>query len=143
MSNTPNTLLLIGGTLSILAALAHVAIIFGGPDWYRFFGAGEGMAQMAERGELYPTLVTLAIAAVLFAWGAYAFSGAGLIVKLPLVKYALIAITSVYVLRGLALIPIALFRPDIMSLFWVWSSLICLSFGVIHALGLRQVWPRL
>ncbi len=143
MSSPSNTLLLIGGTLSITAALAHVAIIIGGPDWYRFFGAGEGMAKMAERGELYPTLITLAIATVLFTWGLYAFSGAGLIMKLPLVKYALMAITAAYLLRGLAFIPIYLFRPDIMSPFWVWSSLICLTFGITHALGTWRAWASL
>lgn len=36
-----NKYLMIGGILSMLAALLHVAVIFGGPDWYRFFRAGE------------------------------------------------------------------------------------------------------
>ncbi len=143
MSNASNTLLLIAGSLSVSASLAHIAVIFGGPDWYRFFGAGERMALMAERGELYPTLITLAIACVLFTWGLYAFSGAGLILKLPLLTPALVAISSVYVLRGLAFIPIYLLRPDIMSPFWVWSSLICLTFGIIHTAGTWLAWPSL
>ncbi|WP_417455703.1 hypothetical protein [Kordiimonas sp.] len=143
MSNPSNIMLLIGGTLSIIASLTHVAIIFGGPAWYRFFGAGERMALMAERGELYPTLITLAIASVLFTWGLYAFSGAGLILKLPLLAPALFAISSVYVLRGLAFIPIYLLRPDIMSPFWLWSSLICLTFGLIHTAGTWLAWPSL
>ena len=42
--------LILAGSLSGLAALLHVAAIVGGPDWYRFFGAGEGMAGAAERG---------------------------------------------------------------------------------------------
>ena len=59
--------------------MLHLAIIAGGPDWYRFFGAGEGMARMAERGMLKPALITLGIAAILAVWAAYAFAGAGLI----------------------------------------------------------------
>ncbi|MEO7157093.1 MAG: hypothetical protein ABI039_06005, partial [Vicinamibacterales bacterium] len=67
--------LLIGGVLTGAAALLHVAIILGGPAWYRFFGAGERMAQLASRGSAYPTLVTAAIAGVLGVWTLYAFSG--------------------------------------------------------------------
>jgi len=36
-----NISLILGGVLSILVALLHIAIIIGGPAWYLFFGAGE------------------------------------------------------------------------------------------------------
>ena len=42
---TRNIALIAGGLLSAAASLLHVACIFGGPAWYRFFGAGEGVAQ--------------------------------------------------------------------------------------------------
>ena len=58
-----NPFLIAGGILSALASLLHIAVIAGGPAWYRFFGAGEGMARMAERGSPVPTLITLGIAA--------------------------------------------------------------------------------
>jgi hypothetical protein len=35
------TSLVVGAGLSIIAALLHVACIFGGPSWYRFFGVGD------------------------------------------------------------------------------------------------------
>ncbi len=143
MGNNTNILLLIGGVLSIVASLTHIAIICSGPAWYRFFGAGEGMATMAGRGALYPTLITLGIAAVLFIWGLYAFSGVGLIPRLPLLPYGLATISAAYLLRGLALVPIALFRPDIMNAFWIWSSLICLGFGIVHTIGTWRAWPSL
>src|SRR3546814_9460437 len=93
--------LIVGGWLSVVAALLHIACIFGGPDWYRFFGAGEGMARAAARGDLQPTLITLAIAAVLLVWSAYAFSGAGSLPRLPLLRTGLIVITAIYLLRAL------------------------------------------
>ncbi len=43
-------LLTVAASLSFIAAALHVAIIFGGGDWYRFFGAGEAMASLAESG---------------------------------------------------------------------------------------------
>ncbi|HEX8660509.1 MAG TPA: hypothetical protein VF686_01490, partial [Brevundimonas sp.] len=73
MKPTPNPALVIGGVLSVLASLLHIACIFAGPDWYRFFGAGEEMATMAARGSIIPTLLTLGIATVLAIWAAYAF----------------------------------------------------------------------
>ncbi len=66
MTRPRNPWLIAAGVLSAAAALLHLAIVAGGPDWYRFFGAGEGMARMAERGLLRPTLITLAIAR---SWG--------------------------------------------------------------------------
>ncbi len=46
--------------------MLHLEIIIGGPDWYRFFGAGEGMAQMAEKGIAYSDIAATSIATVLF-----------------------------------------------------------------------------
>jgi hypothetical protein len=135
--------LIVGGVLSAIAALAHLAVIAGGPDWYRFFGAGEGMAQAAERGELRPVLITIGIAAMLFVWAAYAFSGAGLIGRLPLLRTGLVAISAVYLLRGLAPVAILLFRPGLMSPFAWWSSAIVLVYGLAYAIGTWGAWPRL
>jgi hypothetical protein len=137
------TWLIVGGVLSAVAALAHLAVIAGGPDWYRFFGAGEGMARAAERGELRPALITVAIAAMLFVWAAYAFSGAGLIPRLPLLRTGLVAISAVYLLRAMAPIPILLFQPNRAGPFLWWSSGIVLVYGLFYAIGTHAAWPRL
>ncbi len=139
----PNPWLVAGGILSGLAAILHLAVIAGGPDWYRFVGAGEEMAQMAERGLLRPALITIAIATILAIWSAYAFAGAGLIPRLPLMRTALVAITAVYLLRGLALVPLALLRPSLVDSFALWSSLIVLAYGIVHAVGTYRAWPAL
>ncbi len=137
-----NNWLIAGGVLSLIASVLHIACIVGGPDWYRYFGAGEAMARAAERGEAYPALLTLAIAAILALWGAYAFAGAGLIRRLPLMRTALVAITAVYLLRGLALIP-ALTVPAMGGAFNIWSSVIVLGYGIAHAVGTVRAWPSL
>jgi len=138
-----NIPLIVGAGLSAVAALLHICIIFGGPAWYRFFGAGERMASGAAAGHLYPPIVTLLIACVLGTWSAYALSGAGVLQPLPLLAWALPAITAVYLLRGLAVVGLFIFERRRLSAFWVWSSLICLGFGVVHLVGLIQVWPDL
>jgi len=138
-----NIFLLVGAILSAIAAILHLGCIYFGAPWYRFFGAGEQMAILAERGSIQPTLITSAIVLVLSTWSIYALSGAGIIVKLPLLKWALSAITFIYLLRGIAgffLINNPLGRsPE----FWLWSSIICLSFGIIHLIGLKQIWANI
>ncbi|NVE01335.1 hypothetical protein [Massilia sp. BJB1822] len=143
MADSYNLALLIGAALSAIAALLHLAIIAGGPAWYRFFGAGERMATMAEQGKLYPAVLTLGIAAVLAAWAAYALSGAGLLAPLPLLKAGLCVIAAVYLLRGLAIVPLLTVARSKSTPFLVWSSLICLGYGIVHAIGLQQIWSTL
>ncbi|MES2754509.1 MAG: hypothetical protein V4659_07585 [Pseudomonadota bacterium] len=136
-----NPWLIAGGCLSALAALLHLAVIAGGPDWYRFFGAGEAMAQGAARGDWMPPVLTLAISAVLAIWAAYAFAGVGLIRRLPLMRPALIAITAIYLLRGFAIVPVAM--QDSPRTFDIWSSLIVLVYGLVYAIGTATAWPSL
>ena len=138
-----NKLLLFAGVLSGVAALLHVAIIIGGAQWYRFFGAGEELASMAESGSWYPAVLTGAIAVVLLVWALYAFSGAGLIRRLPFLKVGLVVISAVYLIRGLAFIPVYLVQPEMVDGFLVWSSFICLVYGLSYAIGTRQVWENL
>lgn len=143
MVRSPNAWLIVGGVLSLIAAALHVAIIFGGPSWYRFFGAGEGVARAAAKGLPMPTIMAIAIAAVLAIWAGYAFSGAGLIGKLPLLRLGLIVISAIYLLRGLALFGMLAFTPARVDAFWVWSSLIVLVYGLAYAVGTWTAWPSL
>ncbi|MGV3457958.1 hypothetical protein [Sphingomonas sp.] len=143
VSNSGSGWLIAAAVLSGAAALLHLGCIVGGPDWYRFFGAGEGMARAAARGDLRPTLITLAIATVLAVWAAYAASGAGLIPRLPLLRTALVAITAVYLLRAIAFLPLHYWRPQHSDAFAIWSSAIVLVYGVVHLIGVLRAWRHL
>lgn len=138
-----NIYLVIASILSAVAALLHIGCIIFGAAWYRFFGAGEEMATLAEQGNPTPTIITSFIVLILFIWSAYALSAAGIIRKLPLIRTALILITSIYLLRGLA----GLFfiknpganTPE----FWLWSSIICIIYGMFYLIGTKQKWAQL
>ncbi|WP_373521946.1 hypothetical protein [Aquiflexum sp.] len=134
------------GILTALISITHIGIVIGGPEWYRFFGAGERMAQQAEAGLALPVMITLTIALILGIWAIYAFSGAGLISRLPLLKPVLILITSVFLLRGILGIPMVMLvdHPYLNELrdkivFMVVSSLICLGFGILYAKGTMKL----
>lgn len=139
----PNRFLIVGAVLSALAALLHVACIYFGAPWYRFLGAGEEMARMAESGSWTPGIITAGIAAVLGIWALYALSGAGAILRLPFLRTVLCIITGIYLLRGLAALPMVVLHPQETTLFVWWSSAICFGFGLVHLVGLRQRWPAM
>ncbi len=142
-TNPGTTALIIGGWLSAAAALLHIGCIIGGPEGYRFFGAGEEMALAAERGSWFPAIVTSVIAAILAIWALYAFSGAGKYLRLPLLRTGLVVISAIYMVRALALIPVYLMRPDLTDSFAIWSSLIVLAYGLAYTTGTVRAWPTL
>lgn len=141
--NTVNGFLVAAAALSGVAAMLHIAIIFFGAPWYRFFGAGERMARLAESGHWQASAITTGIALVLATWALYALSGAGVVRPLPFVKPVLCIITAVYLIRGLAVVALFLFARQRATAFWFWSSAICCVYGTVHLIGLSQVWYRL
>ncbi|MDQ6809720.1 MAG: hypothetical protein M3Z64_09925, partial [Verrucomicrobiota bacterium] len=92
------------GVTSLLGGLLHVAIIFGGPTWYAFFGAPATIVRMARAGALYPTIFCLVVAALLLLCASYAFAGAGVIRRLPFLRTALVLIGTVFTIRGVVFI---------------------------------------
>ena len=135
--------LLIGGLLSAAAAVAHLVCIVVGAPAYRFMGAGEQMARAVEAGKLRPTLVTLAIAGVLFAWAAYAMAGAGIINRLPFAKLVLPVICAFYLGRAVAFPLLKPSFPENSQTFWLVSSGVCFVAGLVHAYGVIWLWSTL
>ena len=135
--------LLAAGWMSVAASLLHLACIAGGPDWYRFLGAGEGMARAAERGLWAPALMTMTIALIIAGWAAFAFSAAGILPRLPLLRLALVAISAVLLLRASAYFIHQQWRPDLSHSFMAWSSAIVLVMGLAFAIGTWKAWPAL
>lgn len=128
---------------SASAAMAHLGCIIFGANWYRFFGAGEQMAKLAEQGHWYPTVVTFVIVILLSIWSLYGLSGAKVIRQLPLLRLALIIISAIYLIHGIAffwLMPIFLGNS---LTFWLVSSGICLTIGLLYAVGTLQIWSQL
>jgi hypothetical protein len=143
MEHQKNSFLIIGAILSAIAALLHLACIYFGAPLFRFLGT-EAMAQMYESGNTtHPIIVCVILATILFSWSAFALSGAGVIRKLPLLRFALIGITLVYLIRGLAFPFLTSYFPENSMLFWYVSSAVVLAFGLIHLIGVKQVWARL
>ena len=138
-----NRYLIAAALCCIIAALAHLGCIVFGGDWYRFFGAGEQMALLAEQGDPHPTIVTSVIVTVLLIWALFGLSGAGVIRRLPLLRTALCVISAIFLLRGLAFVAIMPMFPGNSLTFWLTSSAICLVMGLIYGIGTARAWRQL
>lgn len=143
MHSNSNRYLLAAAFCCAMASLAHVGCIVFGADWYRFFGAGEQMAQMAEQGHWYPTIVTSGVFIVLMIWALYGLSGSGVINRLPLLRLALVIIAGIFLLRGVLFVGLIPMFPENSMTFWLVSSGICLFIGGLFAVGTYQQWSKL
>ncbi|MGC1301092.1 MAG: hypothetical protein WA840_01850 [Caulobacteraceae bacterium] len=82
---------------------------------------------------------------MLCGWSAYAFSGSGVLPRLPFLRPILVAICAVYLLRAAALPALLAYAtgPGRSAAFMVWSSAIVLVYGVVHAVGVSTDWADL
>lgn len=135
--------LMIGAALTLLAAAAHFACIFWGANGFRFLGAGEPLATMAERGHWYPSLAAFVIGAGLVVWAAYALSAAGVIGPLPYLRPALALIAAIFIGRAVGFPLLKSAFPDNSPLFWLVTSGICLFIGLAYLIGLAGLWHQL
>ena len=97
--------LLAGGIIAAATAVWHLLCIRGGPSWYAFARAPEVVVNSAKQGTLLAPANTVVIASLMFTCTAYAFSGAGLIKKIPLLKSALVTIAFICLVRALVTVP--------------------------------------
>lgn len=141
-----NKYLIVGGILTAIAALLHLGIIVGGANWYRFFGAGEKMAQMAEAGALEPAIITFFIFLLLATMSVYAFAGTQLMPALPLQKFVLTVGAVGFILRGLFGLPMVYLNdhPYMLELrlkpiFMIVTSVVVTGIGVLYFLGIRTL----
>ena len=138
---------MIAGSLSLAVALGHVVFAFvSGPAGYRYFGAGEQIAQLSEAGSPVPTLVTLGAAILFGLAGHYGIAGAGAIRALPYLRMALVVVSAVYLIRGLLVIPQAIsLWSDPGSVFprQIVFSIVSLTIGAFYAIGTIGSWRSL
>ncbi|MDC8758954.1 hypothetical protein [Janthinobacterium fluminis] len=134
-------LLLIGAaSLSVLVALLHVYVIVQGAWAYRYFGAGEKIATMAEQGSWFPALLTAGVTLVFMIFAAYYLSGASVVPALPFLRLAMAAIAAIYTLRGIMVVA-AVFMH--LTPFEIGSSLASLAIGLVHCAALALTWSYL
>ena len=140
MQHSANLFLVAGAAMSAIVAVLHFACIISGGPAFRLLGAGERLARMAERGHWYPGVLAFGIGAAFSLCAAYALSAAGVLPPLPMRRPVLSVFTTVLLLRALAFPLLEPVFPWNSTTFWLVTSSVCLLMGVLHAIGLKQVW---
>ena len=141
---TAKRTLKLAGTLSFAVAIFQAAISFS-PSVSRYFGAPEELLT----NRLWLIVAGIIIALVFALFGLYAFSGAGSIRQLPLLRLGLIGIGALYTLRGIFLIPEILVAlgylqsPQPVPPQELVSSLVSLSVGVCYLAGTIGNWRNI
>lgn len=132
--NLPTYCLTLGGIASLLVAVLHVVLAIR-PQLYRYSGADQ-LAELAEKGSKFVMPVTIGLVLMFAGWGAYGFSGAGVIGQLPLLKTVLVAIGVLYMFGSLNLAS-AFFRTlgSGHAPHFAIFSLGALAFGLLHLIG--------
>lgn len=133
--------LALAGMICFVLAVFQVVIGFF-PSLSLYFGAPEALV----KNSFALIIASLFVAGVLAVFGLYAFSGAGFIRKLPLLKQGLVAISCVFILRGLLLLPellvvVGVFHVSIpVAPRFVIFSLGSLFIGIIFIAGTIGGW---
>jgi hypothetical protein len=133
-----NILLLIGGYFSLLFAVFQISGIFWPPKGIKYFG---GPVELSQTRPVMYAILCLVVGAAVAVFGVYALSGAGTIRHLPLLRTIITAVTVIYLLRGLLLIPqipVVLKHPGAMR--FAVFSLIALCVGLVHLGGLVKLF---
>lgn len=94
---------LLAGMADLILALLHVLTMVVGGDAYIYLRAGKVMAAADAAGEIWPALLTLAIAIVFLIWSLICFWAAVKARFGPAVRGMVAAVGAVFVLRGSAL----------------------------------------
>lgn len=131
---TDKVWVLAAALFSVAVALLHVYVIVEGAWAYRYFGAGEELATLAEQGSWLPTLLTSGIVVVFLVFAAYYLAGGGWLRPLPWLRIGVIGIAAIYTLRGALVFP-ALLTGMHISPFDLWSSLVSLAIGLVHCVA--------
>jgi hypothetical protein len=131
----------LAGIICFVLALFQVVIGFF-PSLSLYLGAPEALV----KNSFALIVASLFVAGVLVVFGLYALSGAGSIRKLPFLKQGLVAISCVFVIRGLLLLPellvaVGVFHVSIpVAPRFILFSLGSLFIGIIFIAGTIGGW---
>jgi hypothetical protein len=145
LSRIARSWLFASGSLCAVGALVHLALPLGGPDWYSFVGAPQGLVAMAVAGLARPVVSCIVIACVLGVFASYAFSALGFIRRLPALRMVLCIIGLGLSVRAVWFPVLAVTDPRILGHFCgrcsnlnefvVATSALCLFIGIGYLLG--------
>jgi hypothetical protein len=127
-------LLISAGVIACASSIWHLLCIFGGAHWFAFARAPQQIIDSSQQGTLLAPIGTVIVASLMFSCTVFAFSAAGLIRKVPLLKSALMTISILCILRGLIAIP-TFVNSTGLDLWQIIASTVWFYVGICFAAG--------
>ena len=132
--STQSKFLLTGGIIAGLAAVWHLLCLIGGVSWLVFARAPMEVVEAYRQGTWLAPVATFVVAGLMFTCTVYAFSGSGVIKKIPLLKTALVTISIICFLRAFLVLP-RLVRESFTDTWQIVASSVFFFVGICFLLG--------
>lgn len=117
-------LTLVATLIAAAGVLIHLVALVAGPAWFAFFGAPPAIVRSAEAGTWLAPVSTLAISAGMGLCGLYGASALGWMRRLPLLRLGLGTVAATCLLRAVVVVPLFVWRPNLLSTFEVVAALV-------------------
>jgi len=128
-------LLISVAALAFFTALSHMSCIVLGPECYRAQMAPESLIELSKSAPWRAALETTLVSLLFVTTAVYCLSGAGVIRKVPLLKPAIITISVLCTLRGLATLPLSMLFPEHVTTFSIIAGTLWFLAGVFCITG--------
>ena len=133
--------ILLGAYINILIAILHIICLYNAPYFFEITGVGDNMQRNAEISPILPYVITIIVAVIFFIFGLYGLSAAGKFRRLPFLKFGILSIAIIYIVRGVVGAIINVFIEDHFLWYHLLFSLCALMIGLLYLTGFRKNYP--
>ena len=130
-------LLVLSAFIAMGTAVAHLSCIFLGSECYAAQMAPPQIIESAKNGTYLAPIGTVFASTLFVVLGLYALSGAGIIRKLPLLKYAIYSVATLCIIRGVLPLQLWLRHPDKVNDIIFYTGIVWLVTGLLFLFGYR------
>ena len=121
--------------LALFTALSHMSCIVLGPECYRAQMAPEALIELSKSAPWRAALETTLVSLLFVATAIFCLSGARVIRKVPMLKPAIITISVICSLRGIATLPLSLLFPEQVTAFSIIAGILWFLAGIFCITG--------
>ena len=143
MSKVGIIFLVLAALIAIGNAIAHLACLSLGPECYAVQMAPPQLIESAKNGTYLAPTANIVVSTIFVIWGLYALSGAGLIRKLPFLKFVIYAIATLCMIRGILPLQFWLRNPEEISDTAFYYGIGWLITGLLFLFGYRMCSSRI
>lgn len=135
-------LLVLAALIAIGNAVAHMACLYLGPDCYAAQLAPLQLVESAKNGTYLAPISAIVVSVIFVIWGLFALSATGIIRKLPLLKFAIYAISTLCIIRGVLPLQFWLRHPEKVGDAAFYYGIAWLITGLLFLFGYLMVGNR-